>query len=243
MCVFQPVRTLPVDPGPGAEWAGSGVQPAAGGAEGAAAATAPHSPSGAVLQWEVPEKRAHQAGISLYILFGTSLFGGPWVFFNVKHLLRLRNVWRVKQHSRINRQTHTHTGKGCPNLYWCLAQHSQSPVTELRADKDLPTDEWTLLQTLSAHSAVCAMENQQDSGLVLLYDEHNWSVKTVVVVVHPWVFRVTVSSTAGGEADHHSWGVPECSAEEDQRHLWKVRYIILYIRIEVHIARTHGQVL
>lgn len=91
------------------------------------------------------QKREHIKQVFHYIFFLERLYlVDHGFFFNVKHLLRLRNVWRVKQHSRINRQTHTHTGKGCPNLYWCLAQHSQSPVTELRADKDLPTDEWTL---------------------------------------------------------------------------------------------------
>lgn len=61
VCV-QPVGPLPVHPGPGAERAGPGVQPEAGRAEGAAAAAAPLPPPGAVLQREVPEARAHQAG-------------------------------------------------------------------------------------------------------------------------------------------------------------------------------------
>lgn len=58
----QSVGTLPVHPGPGAVRPGSGVQPEAFRAEGAAAAAAPHTAPGAVLQREVPEKRAHQAG-------------------------------------------------------------------------------------------------------------------------------------------------------------------------------------
>lgn len=38
------------------------MHPEAGGAEGAAAAAAPHAAPGAVLQREVPEEGAHQAG-------------------------------------------------------------------------------------------------------------------------------------------------------------------------------------
>lgn len=59
---LQSVRTLSVGPGPGAVWAGSGEQPEARRAEGTAAATAPHTAPGAVLQRKVPETRTHQAG-------------------------------------------------------------------------------------------------------------------------------------------------------------------------------------
>lgn len=61
-CLVQSVRTVAVHPGPGAVRAGAGVQPEAGRAEGAAAAAAPHAAPGAVLQREVPEEGAHQAG-------------------------------------------------------------------------------------------------------------------------------------------------------------------------------------